>query len=110
MSVFSDTTRAASMRDAIERALRQVAAKPGAPPITVQGWGERVGDAELHVDVDGKRRVLEVSEAFLEDEPDDAALRRVTLAATHLVEGAAPRVQLRHGGVFAAWSLSRERA
>lgn len=106
----SDAERVATMRAAIEDALKQAAAKPGVPAIRIDAWGRGEAEPELHVVVGEKSRVLEVSQAFLEDEPDSDALREVSVAASQLVEGNAPRVQLFHRGVFAAWRLSREPA
>jgi len=106
----NDARRAANMRATIEEALEAASARPGVPDIRIDGWRQGESEPELCVVVGGKRRVLEVSQEFLEDEPDSDALRKVSLAASELVRGDAPRVQLLHGGVFAAWSLSREPA
>ena len=102
MVVSSDTEREAKMRTLIEDALKRAGAKAGAP-VEITRWGHGESEPELYVLVGGQRRVLEVSEEFLEDEPDGDALRKVAAAAREIVEGDARRVQLFHRGVFAAY-------
>ena len=108
MVVSSDASRQSSMQAHIEEALKRAGDKPGAPGITIGAWSQGREEPELRVVVGGKPRVLEVSRNFLEDEPDSDALTKVSLAATQLVEGEAPRVQLFHRGVYVAWPLTRE--
>jgi hypothetical protein len=107
MPATTDADRQAMMRARIESELRSAASRPGGPDVIIHGWGDQ-WPPELRVVVGGKARVLEVSDEFLEDEPDSESLKKVSVAASQLVYGEAPRVQLLHRGVFAAWRLSRE--
>jgi hypothetical protein len=108
MSISSDTEREAAMRGAIEQELNRAAAVPGAASVEIKGWTHDEAEPVLHLLVNGERRTLEVSEPFLEDEPDATALRKVSVAVQHLLTGEAPRIQLYHRGIYAAWSLGRE--
>jgi hypothetical protein len=107
MSISTDTERAAVMKARIEAALDDAAAK-AAVSLVLDKWRQGVDEPELPVRVGDRQRVLEVSHVFLEKEPDSVALRRIGLAASHLVEGEAPRIQLYPGGVYRAWGPGRE--
>jgi hypothetical protein len=109
MAISTDAERETAIKARIEAALEQAAVKAGVS-IVLDTWRQGVAEPELPVRVGGKARVLEVSQPFLEDEPDNVALRRIELAASQLVEGEAPRIQLLHGGVYRAWGPGRERA
>lgn len=107
MTTSSDVQREVTMKALIEAALKQAAAGPGAPSFAIEGWTQGDAEPELSVLVGGRPRVLEVSQPFLEDEPDEDARRKIAAAAAHLIRGEARRVQLFHRGVFVAWEIER---
>ena len=103
MLTLTDAQRETSMKSSIEQAIQRVAEKPGAPEVLIKDWYFNDAEPELSVLVAGKRRILEVQQEFLKDEPDEDALRKVATAAKALMKSDIGRVKLYHQGVFGVW-------
>ncbi len=95
---YRNAERIARVRARIEAELTQAAAKPGVPDIRIIALSLGEAEPELRVIVTGKLRVLGQSQEFLDDEPDNGDLRKVSAAPAHLVAGDAPRVRVFHRG------------
>ncbi len=86
------------MKTVVEHELLQSAARFGVPDFRIGAWCHSEAGQKLHVFFADKLRVLDVSDEFLADEPDENDLKKVIRATDLLVKGDTPRVPLR-------WSL-----